>query len=330
MKKVIAVAYSDHHVHNFRRYNRKPFSRLHASLDLFRAVGYSARKYKVPILFAGDLVEDNEKIENRTLQYLIRSFTDHIAAYNIDYIAIDGNHDQCEQNTLTNRSPNYCSTMAMIFPNFKHLENNYIDIPGARVFGIPYLTRNEGFTETVEKLRGKLSKKTKNILLIHTDLHKVSYPNGFTPEEIPNLPKKLKRLFKGFDLVLSGHVHKKQKLYSWLYMMGAAQQQSQEESELKMGYWRIYDNMSLEFIETKYPKFVPLKEGEAEPNQYDYFYQVAPENEGDSDDNKVTQSFHSSDSPSRLVKKYLKATGVKDKRKKALLIKLIEDAHKDH
>ena len=65
-----------------------------------------------------------------------------------------------------------------------------------------------------------------------------------------------------FDLVLCGHIHKPQSLSKKVYMIGAPYQQRSTDKDCILAYWKLYSDLSMEFIELKgFPKFVCLFTG---------------------------------------------------------------------
>ena len=327
-KKLIAIAYSDHHIGEFKQFD-KGGTRLGFSLDVWRVLSYIAKEKSVPVLFGGDLFETAKTMTNKVFSKSLKEYNKKFEQPGIDFYAIDGNHDQSESNTITHRSPNYLEGFK-IFKTFHHLEYNSVETKDFKVFGIPYLKRNEGFVKMVDSLSKKVVKGKPNILLIHTDLPSVPYPNGLTPDNIPGIPKRLTKLFKAFDLVLCGHIHKKHKVAKNIIMMGAPQQQSTEESGLKMGYWEIYSDSSVKFKWLDfYPDFRYITEGEPIPDIFNYYTVVPkPPKKAKSEDKQVKKKFKSNISNRELVENYLGEIGVTDKAKKKLLTKILDEASK--
>lgn len=330
-KRIVALAYSDHHIGTFKQFDNKG-SRLINSLDVWRVLSFISKKHhRVPILFAGDLFELPKQLPNEVFVKSMEYYEEYIESQGIDLVAIDGNHDQAESNTITHRSPNFLQGFNKAFDTFHHLEYGYKDFSRFRVFGIPYLKRNEGFVKILKKLKKKLDPERKNILLIHTDLPSVEYPNGLVPEEVPGMPRRLNKLFEGFDLILCGHIHKKKKVSKNIYMLGAPQQQSIEESGLRMGYWEIYSDMTIKFkYLDMYPEFKFIMEGEKLPDTFNYYTVIPKPKEEVKDKGKqVKKRFTNIISNKKLVRNYLKEIGVKNKAKSRLLTKILDDAAKD-
>lgn len=328
-RKLIAYAWGDQHCGEFKQFDTDD-SRLKNSVDVFRVLGHLAEKNRVPLLFTGDLIENPKHLTNKTFNYLLDGYKRYIQDRGVEVYAIDGNHDQSEANTLTHRSSNYLTGLSKVFKKFHHLEYNYQDAVRFRVFGIPYLKRNEGFVKTVKRLKKHLDPERPNILLIHTDLPTVPYPNGLVPEDIPGLPKKLSSLFKGFDLVLSGHIHKKKRVSNFIYMLGAPQQQEQSEAGLKMGYWEIYSDCTVKFKQLDmYPEFKFIMEGQKAPDKFNYYIEIPkPKKAKKSKTGKVKKRFASDKSNKELVDNYFKEIGAKDKAKKRLLTQILDEAAK--
>ncbi len=145
------------------------------------------------------------------------------------------------------------------------------------VHGVPYINNNIGFKKAVERAANRIDKTRFNILLIHSNLHKCV--NEFGHELKANeIPKDMEEFFKDFDLVLSGHIHKKQKLGSNIYMLGAPYQQNRGDTGGKMGYWLIYKDKPPKFKRIKLPEFKEIDEGEDIPDDGNY-YTIIPKDD---------------------------------------------------
>ena len=165
----------------------------------------------------------------------------------IHFIGISGNHDQSRKNYIDAKSPSYLDKFGLIFNQFTQVDlcSTSLDI-NTDIWGIPYLHHNIGLIETIKGFKKQFT-KSKNILLIHTDLYGAKDTDNRIVGSVDNIPENMKKAFKGFDLVLSGHIHKPQKIDKNIFMLGALQQHSRKDKNCEMGYWEIYDDMSVLF-----------------------------------------------------------------------------------
>lgn len=321
--KVKFIAFSDIQVHDW-----KPFSINHSRLEhnckILSVVRDLCLKYACPALFCGDFVDDPKQVENYTLQRIIEVMNS-FKRHKITVYAIDGNHDQCQQNSLTNRSPNYIKTLSDIYSNIIHLNNSTFSTGSYYISGIPYLTGNVGFIETAKRLVKDLKHKgsMKHILLTHADLPGAKEPNG---REIShqNIPEEYYKAFKPFDLVLNGHIHKPQQLYSNVYTLGATHQQRQSDAGCSMGLWLIRADLTMEFVPLDMPQFKYIEEGEEKPNDTDFFIEL-PKNIKEEVEQQGIK-FLPTHSSIKLATKYMKASGINSKKKTDLLLKYLQHA----
>lgn len=314
-KKVAFIAFSDIQIKDWALFS-KNHSRLKHSMQAMRRISQLAIKYQVPILFAGDFFDNNKEIDNRTLGMAIRNYKKTLGE--LEVIGISGNHDQGELSTPSHYPVNYMTTWAEIFDNFHLVDFSKWENSTARVQGIPYLTNNVGFSESVNKARSNRHPTKKNILLVHTDFHHIAYNKVRTSGTVENLDMNLGKLFKGFDLVLSGHIHAPAKIRHNIYMLGATNHQRTSDLGVDMGIWKVYEDMSMSFIKLDLPQF---KRGEPKDDIHFYLPEVQMKSESEEKDlpNK-------SISPLELAKEYLRHTDQKSKKKLNILNKYINAA----
>lgn len=222
-----------------------------------------ASKNNAKVLFAGDLIENPNHIDQFELS-LIKSTFKNLEAH---WIGISGNHDMSER--YIDGLPTWVNCFKEIIQciDFKRVYIGY-DI---KVHGIPFLRNNIGFEEAVKNI--KVNEKQKNILLIHTEIPGAVDNNGFRADEVDNIPKMYSKLFKKFDLVIAGHIHKKQKIGSKILVPGAPTPQRSSDSNGEFGYWELYDDLSLKFIPVKGPQFKFYQEGD-EIDDYNYWVKI--------------------------------------------------------
>lgn len=320
MKKVAFIAFSDIQIEDWKRFSEN-HSRLYHNELVLKEISTVCLEHKVPAIFCGDLFDNPKYLTNKVLEVSLKWFKS-LQTNRVYIVAIDGNHDQSEQNTLKHLSCNYVRTLSMVFDNIKYINHSTPSVLFGKFnfIGIGYLTNNDGFEVAVKEARGKMQTGVKNILLVHQELPGAVESNGF---ELPTtITPKLNKLFRGFDLVLGGHIHKPQRLRKNILILGATHHQRASDMGTQMGYWVFYEDLSRKFIPLNIPQFKYTTHPE-KLKRKDTFY-VLKEKRVEGEEVKETR-FESQDKR-KLAKEYLKVKGIKSKRKKQLLIKHLEDA----
>lgn len=312
MSKVAFIAFSDLHYSDMKAYTET--RRIEYCDKVLEKVSEEAKKYNVPVLFCGDWYHNPNSLSNELINRSHKIYKETFETLGIPVIGIAGNHDQAQNDTINHRGPNYLDNLEQIFSTFTQLYNDYVDIKGYRILGIPYFKNDEGFLQSLKNL--KVNKDKKNILLIHRDLPGAIDSNGVEMGMCEDITREtLNKTFSKYDLVLSGHIHKPQQLGRNTYMLGSPYHQRISDSGCNMGIYRIYNNLKLEFVELDLPQFKYIKEGEEKPDNY-HFYIEKPKIK---EQEEITTKFHSKEKPTTLGKRYLKAIGEKSKSKKRIL-----------
>ena len=323
MSKIIALASADWHIHKFRDFDNNG-SRLDHCINAAQDIMNRASSLNVPLLFAGDLIHSPKNIETETNVRVQRLFDPKLNPINI--IAISGNHDMSERNTLDSISPSHLDSIRN--PNFIVLSGTRKSyIKGATVWGIPYMNNPEEFKEIILKLSQQCTMEGINwglkILLLHSDMPGAKTPEGFVIGEVQSIPNHLDEFFKDWDLVLCGHIHKPQKLSQKCYMLGCHIQQNMGNRHDALGYWEVYSNATMKFVPLdNYPKFIQLKKGEEPKDDFNYY---VPFGEVLEDEEIETGEFNINYSKKRLAATYLKKKNIKSKSKKRALIKILNE-----
>ena len=312
-KKLIALVFSDLHLHEWNEFNKDNI-RVSQGLEVITRLQARAKIRKVPILFPGDLIHNPKYISNGLLSEILPFF----AKLEVDIYGIDGNHDQCEQNTLDHISPSYFETFSEVFNKMHSVNFKSIETVDFVIHGIPYLTHNIGFEKAVSLIA--LHKTKPNILMIHTDLHNAQDTNGRQVGTVTNIPQNMDKFFKKFTLVLAGHIHKPQKLCSNVIMVGAPQQQRRTDRGAELGYWNIYSDGSFKFCPLK--GFPVFKIGKDDGFNFCDELKVKKKDK----DGPKPIVFDSSNSRTKLTKNYCKHVGVKEKKKIDALNKYLSNA----
>lgn len=313
-KEIIALTFSDLHLHEWSEFNKGNI-RVDQALTVIQILERSAKRKGVPLLFPGDLIHNPKFISNGLLSIVLPFF----AGMEVDLYGIDGNHDQSEQNTKEHISPSYFETFSKVFPKMHSVNFRTIETEKFIIHGIPYLTHNIGFEEAVKDI--KIIKGKPNILMIHTDLHNAADTNGRKIGSVTNIPNNMDKFFKKFTLVISGHIHKPQKLGSNIIMVGAPNQQRRTDRGSELGYWHIYSDGSTKFIPFKgiFPEFKI-----SEPDGFNFCDK--PKAKRVTKETTKVIEFNSSNSRTKLAKSYCKENSIKDKKKIEALKKYLTNA----
>jgi len=316
--KPIALVFSDLHFHDFNQFNEND-KRIKVTLGILEIL----KKKRLPMLFAGDWFHEDQHISNKLFDY-----STHLGKMGLNVWGISGNHDMSETNTIDNQSPSLFKSLATMTKGINCIDFELITLtshPDVCITGIPYLTYNIGFEDYLNKIRknGKLKKFKKKILLIHTDLHGARETDGRRIDSVQNLDKDLYKLFKGFDLVLCGHIHKPQRIRPSIIMVGSPNQQKKSDMGGKFGYWEIYEDMTTKFKKLTTPEFKfydPTKD-----TINDYHYWVPINKMEDSDESEIPRRFTNNISRKKLAKRYCEEKGINDKKKIKALKQILDD-----
>lgn len=234
--ELIAKALSDPHLHFWEHHNADGV-RTKNSIEVLESILREASIAKVPVLFGGDLFHTPEGLKSPTINSvypeLIRLFNTY---KDVDFYAISGNHDQYTHNYIHSPSISYTAGLANTIKNFHLLDFQGVVLPsGVGVYGIPFLYLNNNYSEAIQRAMNFFEEKkvNKTILLIHTTMEGSIDTNGYKLTESSVL---LKTLSNKFTLVLSGHIHKHQKLAKGVYHIGSTSHVKASDA----GYQPVY------------------------------------------------------------------------------------------
>jgi len=235
------VVFSDFHAHIWGNYNENN-RRVVSQMKLMERVFAIASAKKCPLVFTGDMFHDPESISNELWSIFQPWFIELFNRYPIQVYAISGNHDMKDTNTFKRRSPSYINTLSNSIKNLHNLDFNYVEMEDYVLYGVPYLTHNEGIMEVINSFT--LSKTKKNILLLHTDFKGQKDTSGIEVGKGTNIEEKT---LEKFDLVLSGHIHKPGKVRNNIYSVGAPCQLRASDMGGQFGYWVCRDSFKMDF-----------------------------------------------------------------------------------
>jgi len=303
MKKVVFVAFSDIHLHDWPQHS-VDHNRLMDGGLIINRIRFLCRKYKCPALFMGDLIHNPMGIDNRLLNLTYDWFCD---PDGIIWYCISGNHDQCEKNSSENRSPNYLQYFSKVHKNIVDMDYKMAVVNGFELHGVPFLVDVKSFIESIPKPKSK-----KSILMMHQTLPGAKEPNGYGVEN--DMPKELYKKLNPFGLVLCGHIHKPQKIFKNTYIIGATNQQRTSDMGCKMGCYLIFDDLKV--------KFVPLGIREFRNDDYKGHIHIPKVKEIEPDE--VVGNYNPNNSEVELAKEYLKTKNIGSKAKERILVKYLK------
>lgn len=323
-KHLIALALADVHINDWKESYEYKGDKLKNSLMPLRIVGPLAEQKGIPLLLPGDLFHKPKSLDNKVFDAFIDTYVNYLSG--VMMIAISGNHDQSEKNTLTQRSPSYIRTLSRILPNFHCIdfEKKPLDINGEQVtiYGIPYLTNNIDFKKALKAF--KPDERDFNILMLHSDIPGAKNGFGFEIGQVREIDNNLDELFKEWNLVLCGHIHKPQQLGKFLYMLGSPGQQNAGDAGIDMGYWEIYSNAKPKFVKLKLPEYRYYHIEEGMPDGDDIYIPVS--NKSNVSATLLNTQFNNKMSKTQIAKNYMKAKGIKKKSQKKALIKILRSS----
>lgn len=314
--KVIAIAFSDLHLGDFPKFNTNNKRTLSHFKVLFK-IRKLCLKYNCPALCAGDLFHKPEVMNNEFLDITIEQFNK-LSKKKWDLYCISGNHDMSMRNLLDKPSPSWVRTLSSIYSFIHCMDNTTLDLGGFALTGIPYLDNNQGLNTAINDKAKDVNKP--HILLLHTDYPGAKDTDGTEVGQVENFNI---NLLKPYKLVLIGHIHKPQRLSKKVYMIGAPLQQRRTDRNCALGYYKIFEDYSVKFVEfKKFPKFIDVSEDSEIKEDGNYYTLIPkPAEETIKTSHGVTKGI----SKSKLVKNYMKAIGMKDHEKKRVLINLINE-----
>lgn len=325
--KPIALAFSDFHTAKWKQFNQD-HSRTLQPFDIMSRLRKACVKYKVnTLLFAGDWNDHPKHVDNEVLQ-VWSEINMGLEVKDLLIVGIEGNHDFDKINTIRKNISGFFSHLTSFSKHFICVNYKYYDTKAFRIHGIPYINGNADYKKALKERVKNITKDKPNILMVHRDLPGALEPNGMSIGQMED-SKVLKKYFAKFDLVLAGHIHKPQRikgLGKHVYMLGATNQQRRSDAGTKMGYWIIYSDMSMKFVDLKQPEFRYHKHNEEPTNTTDYWIRLpAPATGNTNNSNDGKGNFNVHQKRDKLVKNYLRVKGIKNKKKLTLLMDLIND-----
>lgn len=313
MKKIIFVAFSDLHINDWGDFSPN-HQRLENIAIVFKAISNEAVRYKAPVLFTGDWCHNPKYWDNYSLQYSMGCFDHYFEKTRVPVYAISGNHDLCWNNSKEKLSPSQLFPFERAFNQFHNWDFRTGVVNDNYLIGIPWMDDVDKWAIEVNHHANQASGKIfPKILLLHSDMPGASDPSGWMNEDLPSAIKWVEKDLKKFKLVLCGHIHKPQKLFPNTYMLGAPMHQRKSDAGVSMGYWLIYEDYTMKFVDLKLPEY-RYYDGGKFPDDYNFWLERGKE-ESREEESESENTFHNNDKPIKLASKYLKSKGITDPEK---------------
>lgn len=322
MKKF--TVFSDLQVHNYKKFDVKG-SRLNNCLEVFNDVFEFNHNEGIDLcLFIGDLYDSQKDLPTVVVNSVVNRLSTLFKKYPEQrLVAISGNHDYATKNLIDKPAETALQHLAEIFPGrFILLDNKikFFQMDGVDLFiqGIPYYEYKEHYQTRLEQSKEELSEYIhemysdggygpnpvyKTILLIHQ-----------TPEHsnamIPFDTKVEDPLYKNYDLILCGHIHKHEVLKQNFIIVGSPIHRDLSDAGQDKGFM-VYDDASdLDSFEIiyldKYPKY--KQERNPDPDSTDYVIPII-EIEDSPEVEVQTKQFVASNKREDLVENYWNEVG---------------------
>lgn len=315
-KQIVAIASSDFHIHKFKAFDKEG-SRLKNSLKAAKHIMDVAASLGVPFLNCGDWFHTPKEVENETMSKTISL----IAQAKCPIISISGNHDMSEKSTFDHISPSHLDSFGHI-KHFLKVDRKAWDNKNIMVYGVPYMNNDFDMVKVAKTFNYFPENKLK-ILLLHSDAPGAITPEGIKINETEHIPTDYS-IFKSWDLILFGHIHKAQKLHDKAYMLGCPIHQNAGDVNNHCGYWEIYGDGSMGFKRLKdFPHFIRLNPGQKPKDDFDYYLEPNEVVE----EEQIEQGKFSINTPkNKLARRYFKAKQIKNKAKLRALINILNEA----
>lgn len=311
--KPLAVLTSDLHISDWANFK----TRTDTAFDILKKLAKKATKLGVPLIHTGDLFDKPDKFSNQFLGRVIDEFNKLNKLEGFTMLAISGNHSCDTTNKIGEKPISWERHLSKVYKWMKLIDFKSFEFKNSVFHGVPYIDHNIGLSEYLKGV--ELDSSKHNILLLHTD-----YPGAKNTQGIEVTSENINiNVVSRFDLVLSGHIHKAQRLAKKVYMIGAPYQLHRSDRDCQMGYWMLYEDLSLKFIPLdEYPKFIHVTSPDEVKEDGNYYTVIAPVVENDRIvSTKVSTTLTKVD----IVKAYLKETKEDDSMKRKYLIRVIKE-----
>lgn len=319
-KKLRALIFSDLHLGNYSKFS----TRLNTGLAVLDILSDLAEKYQVPVFHCGDFFHTPEKMDQALLEAVINKFEE-LELKDWVLYTISGNHTICRVSKVGIKPISWDSIFSDHWGFFRCIDYDRVHVKNMYFHGIPYIDHNLGLGEYLKNLRLPNKGRSKHILLLHSDYPGARDTDNSETRSSENISQ---NMLEKFDLTLMGHIHKPQRLGKKVYMIGAPYQQRRTDKGCDLGYWELYSDLSMVFVplSDKFPRFIDVSSPE-EVKEDGNYYTVISSKVLSMD--AVTNPISKKLSKKRMVKRYLKAKNITDKKKESILLDIIKESEDD-
>ena len=318
--KLRAIVFSDLHIHDHKKFS----SRLDTAFKVLDIISEKCEAYNIPAIHCGDLLHVPEKMSQYLFSRVVTEFKE-LNSRSWDLYTISGNHTISQINKIGQPVSSWENILATQFKFLHTLDYKRVHLKNFYIYGIPYIDHNIGLDSYIKGLNLVGGSRSKHILLLHTDYPGARDTDGSEVGTSENLNV---NLLNKFDLVLIGHIHLAQRLSKKVYMVGAPYQQRRTDKEAKMGYWELYSDLSMKFIDLsdKFPKFIDVESDEEVKEDGNYYTVISKKVETSVKQvNKISKKL----SKKKVIRRYLKEKGITDTKKESILLDIIKESEND-
>lgn len=233
MKKPIALVLTDTHL--------KP-DNISLVEDIFNQAISKCKELNInTILHGGDWFNSRTGQPLSVLKATQR-IIDKLKSNKITVGIIGGNHDKTDYDSEESFIDVFGSTAFIVTQDYLNVHFGTIN-----VHFLPFFKESGSYMQRLQDI--KINKEETNILITHVAINGVkNNDHSVVSEAIPS------SAFNKFDKVLVGHYHNQQQ-FDNIYYIGSAYQANYGEDENK-GFTLLYDDGSIEFIQSKFPKYI--------------------------------------------------------------------------
>lgn len=237
MKNVLAVLSTDWHLKD---------SNAEQIIELVRDKCKLAEKHDCKLLIAAGDIFDARKGQSVTTLMAFSRILEIIDEYNLQLIAISGNHDkQSYESDYSFLTPYRVTGLINLDPPPMRLPttNN-----PTHFYFLPFY-KEEIWLEKYKKLLNGLDSGRKNVLISHTAI------TGSVNNDGSKVETGIKPVdFVKFDLVLLGHYHDYQQVSENIFHIPSIQQNNFGEDQNK-GYTLLYDDLTFDIVKSNFKPY---------------------------------------------------------------------------
>ena len=258
-----AIVFSDWHIHDYKNFSNN-VNRLQNCLNVLGDLGQFCDEYDIKIiLFAGDIFDSHKALLTNVVNETAKAFTTFFTERpDVKFYAITGNHDQSTKNLIEKPAVSALEHLATFFPdNFILIDDIIVEVENeVWVEGVPYYEFPEHFQQRLNEITKKAVKTGGfRYLMIHQT------PEGIGNKMIPTDCDPNDVLFRAYNKVFCGHIHKRQQLTKDFHIVGSPIHRDMGDVGEKKGFYviNLQKPEKMKFIYLKgYPEFTEKYEDE--------------------------------------------------------------------